>query len=202
MANNVEVLDAREAAGYLRINEQTVRRLAREGVIPAFKVGGVWRFKKSVLDAWAESQGTPRTGQRVLVVDDEEPILELLRRILSKEGFAVETTASGKRALDLIRQSAPDVVLLDLKIPDLDGATVLAEIRRNWGPLPVVILTGYPESELVSQALKFSPITLLAKGASDAQIVEAVVAAVRRVMEGARHRIAVDSLLEPTLIAS
>ena len=180
MNSNVEVFDAREAAGYLRINEQTVRRLAREGVIPAFKVGGVWRFKKSVLDKWAESQGMPRTGGRVLAVDDEQPMLELLRRILGKEGFSVETTGSGKRALELIQQNVPDLVLLDLKIPDMDGPTVLEQIRRKWGDLPVVILTGYPESELVSQALKFSPITLLAKGAPDAQIVEAVVAAMGR----------------------
>jgi len=179
MANNVEVFDAREAAGYLRINEQTVRRLAREGAIPAFKVGGVWRFKKSVLDAWAEAQGMPRSGGgRILVVDDEEPMLELLRRILAKEGFTVAMTASGKRALEMIGESRPDLVLLDLKIPDMDGPTVLEEIRRKWGDLPVVILTGYPESELVSQALKFSPITLLAKGATDAQIVQTVVAAV------------------------
>lgn len=178
MDNTVEVFDAREAAGYLRINEQTVRRLAREGAIPAFKVGGVWRFKKSVLDAWAEAQGMSQTGQRILVVDDEEPILELLRRILTRESFSVETTTSGKRALEMIQQSVPDLVLLDLKIPDMDGATVLESIRRTHGDLPVVILTGFPDSELVSQALKFSPITLLAKGATDKQIVSAVEAAV------------------------
>ena len=178
MDDRSDVFDAKQAAAYMKINEQTIRRLAREGVIPAFKVGGVWRFKKSVLDSWAKEQGEIRTVPHVLVVDDEQEMLELLRRILEGEGLRVTTTQSGNKALEIIRQAAPDAVLLDLKIPDLDGASVLAEIRKEWGRMPVVILTGYPESDLVSQALKYSPITLLAKSADDGQIIEAVNTAV------------------------
>ena len=180
MEEKTEVLDAKEAAKYLKINEQTVRRLAREGAIPAFKVGGVWRFKQSVLDSWAVAQGQPRGEGRVLVVDDDEPMLELLRRILEKQGFNVTTVSSGKRALEMIRENPPDMVLLDLKIPDMDGASVLEKIRCKWTGLPVVILTGYPESDLVGEALKYSPITLLAKGAEDEQIIAAVRGAVKQ----------------------
>ena len=169
-----EVLDAREAAKYLKINEQTIRRLARDNEIPAFRVGGTWRFKKSSLNRWAESQELNRRSPHVLIVDDEEAIRVALQRLLELERFKVTTAGGGIAALEALQEEVPDVVLLDMKMPDMDGPTVLQEIRKGWGSLPVIILTGYPDSDLVSHALQFSPITLLAKPVTPAQVVATV----------------------------
>lgn len=169
-----EILDAREASKYLKINEQTLRRLARNNEIPAFRVGGNWRFKRSSLDRWAESQELKRRLPHVLVVDDEDAIRVSLQRLLELEHFQVTTADGGVAALEAIREKVPDVVLLDMKMPDMDGPTVLQEIRKAWGSLPVIILTGYPDSELVRSALQFSPITLLAKPATPEQVVTTV----------------------------
>ena len=174
MADISDVLDARQASQYLRIKEQTIRRLARNSELPAFKVGGVWRFKKSFLDRWAEDQQMYRRRRKVLVVDDEQDVLDVVREALEGAGFRATTAAGGPEALRLITVETPDLVILDLKMAKMDGPTLLKQIRAKWGNIPVVILTGYPESDLMNRALQFSPLTLLAKPFTPAQIVDTV----------------------------
>lgn len=186
MADESDVLDAQEAAAYLRINVQTVRRLAREKKLPGFRVGSVWRFKKGFLDRWAELQHARPTRRSILVVDDEEPVREMVRLVLEKAGFRVATASGGAEALELMQRDVPDAVVLDLKMPGMDGPATLGQVRSRWQQMPVVILTGYPDSELMSRALRYPPITLLPKPATSAQIVETVkgVLAARREMAG------------------
>lgn len=175
MFENHDVLDARQAAAYLRLNAQTVRRLARQNLLPAFKVGGSWRFRKSSLDRCAESQHRPPRKQgHILVVDDEQAVLDFVRHTLEREGFRVSTAAGGAEALELVRQEAPDLVVLDLKMPGMDGPTTLKEIRKAHAALPVIIITGYPDSDLMAEALRYSPVLLLPKPVPPRQLLEAV----------------------------
>jgi signal transduction histidine kinase len=118
---------------------------------------------------------TPELRIRVLIVDDDPQIRDFTRRVLEKAGFQVTTATGGIEALELMRQQARDIVLLDLEMPDLDGAATLKQIRQQWGLLPVIIQTGYPEGELMFRALEFSPFTLLSKPCS----IERLVATVR-----------------------
>ena len=180
MADDREMLDAHQAAEYLGLNAQTVRLLARENGIPAFKVGGSWRFKRSFLDRWAESQQQTRRGpMHILVVDDDEPVCDWVREVLESEEFSVSAASGGAEALELMRAEVPDLVMLDLKMPEMDGPATLRKIRQHYGSLPVVILTGYPDSELMTRALEYSPITLLAKPATAEQILKTVSAILR-----------------------
>ncbi len=174
MANESELLDAREAAVYLKLNEQTVRRLAREKQIPAFKVGGSWRFKRSSLEEWAEEQQTLSEPKRMLVVDDEEPVRDFLSRVLERHGYQVRCAQEGGEALELMAEEVPDCVLLDLKMPGMDGPETLKRIRESYQALPVVILTGYPEIALVHRALQYTPVTLLSKPVTRDEILQAV----------------------------
>ena len=77
------------------------------------------------------SAGSPRVKPRVLVVDDEAPQLEILRLILGSEGYDVVTAASGRAALAALRRQPFEVVLTDLKMPDLSGIALLEEILRE-----------------------------------------------------------------------
>jgi len=177
MLDENDIVNARRAGELLGLHEETMRRLARENKIPAFKVGGVWRFNKSSLYTWAESQGQrprPRTRKTVLVVDDEEYIRDTVGQAVEAAGFRVMTASGGGEALEMIRHDPPDMVLLDLKMLDMDGATTLKEIRRIHGLLPVIIITGYPESELVDRTLDYCPVTLLAKPLDPEQLVSTV----------------------------
>jgi len=110
----------------------------------------------------------------VLVVDDDPGVIEAVRCILQREDFDVITAGGGVEALRCLDQQVPDAVLIDLEMPDLDGAAALKEIRRNFGALPVIVHTGYPDSELMTRALESSPFTILAKPCSGPQLVETV----------------------------
>lgn len=174
-----DILDVREAAAYLRLNEQTVRRLARDRALPSFKVGGAWRFKKSTLDNWANTQRPvnsstrPSKERRVLVIDDEAAIRDLVHRTLEAEQFEVLEADSGLAAMEFMKGPAPDLVLLDLMMPGMAGPEVIKSIREQWGAVPVVILTGYPSSDLMQKVLPYTPVTLLAKPFTLEQLVEA-----------------------------
>ncbi|MFO0875730.1 MAG: response regulator, partial [Phycisphaerales bacterium] len=78
---------------------------------------------------------------RVLVVDDEAALARALAINLRARGFEVETAGTGAAALDLVARFRPDVVLLDLGLPDLDGIEVLEGIR-GWSPVPVIVLSA------------------------------------------------------------
>lgn len=92
---------------------------------------------------------------KILIVDDEPGIRDLLQRILRKEGHEVLTAGGGGTALELLCNTQPDVVVLDLKMPWIGGLTVLEQIRRLQPSQPVIILTGVgcPETEAKVRAL-------------------------------------------------
>jgi signal transduction histidine kinase len=90
----------------------------------------------------------------VLIVDDEESVLVSMAAILELEGYAVETTTSGRRALERLRQKHFDVVLTDLRLDDLDGLTILAEVRKTSPETAGIVLTGYASLESAVKALR------------------------------------------------
>src|SRR5690349_13982239 len=82
---------------------------------------------------------------RVLVVDDEPQILRALRINLRVRGYDVDTAATGKQALEMAARHPPDLVLLDLGLPDLDGVEVI-EGLRGWTAAPIIVLSGRGDS--------------------------------------------------------
>src|SRR5256885_16682899 len=84
------------------------------------------------------------TGQKVLVVDDEAHIIELARLYLSREGYQVEGVADGGQALTRFAQLKPDLVVLDIMLPGMDGLTICREIRKT-SQVPIIMLTARDE---------------------------------------------------------
>jgi putative two-component system response regulator len=86
---------------------------------------------------------------RIFVVDDDDQVRGLMRRLLTRSGYAVEDFAIGTTALEAIRQRPPDLVLLDLMLPDASGNDILEQIRENPATrlLPVVMMTGHGTRE-------------------------------------------------------
>jgi two-component system KDP operon response regulator KdpE len=86
---------------------------------------------------------TPAAGPlRVLVVDDEPPILRFLRASLQSQGYIVSTAAAARTALDIVRKGAADLIVLDLGLPDMDGLDVVRQIRQGGETLPIIILSS------------------------------------------------------------
>ncbi len=84
------------------------------------------------------------SGERVLVVDDEAIVTEVVQRYLTREGFRVTVAADGGSALTLARETAPDLVVLDLMLPVLDGLEVCRRLRAD-SHVPIIMLTAKGE---------------------------------------------------------
>jgi excisionase family DNA binding protein len=154
-------LTTEEVLEYLQVNLRTVYRLIKAGKIPAVRVGRQWRFRKRDIDAWLDSQrlrgGTraaaaappptrPATGAsrpRVLVVDDEASIRDLLAKTLALAEYDVDVAPDGRSALERMRLYPYDLLIADLKMPGMDGLTVIREAKRYKADLPVIIITGF-----------------------------------------------------------
>ena len=176
--HDTQVFGITEAAAFLGAHEQTVRRLARRGAIPSFKVGKDWRFRKEALLRWLEEQQRARGGRcSVLMVDDDEKVCHAMGRLLTHFGCRVRHATAGKEGLELVAQEAPDLILLDLVMPEMNGIQFLKLLREAHPELPVVIVTGYPDSDLMKQATLYAPVMLLAKPV-DAKLLERTVRSV------------------------
>jgi DNA-binding response OmpR family regulator len=101
----------------------------------------------------------------VLLVEDEEALRKVLRDILVRDGYTVLEAGDGVRALDEIDRGAPDVVLLDLNIPKLDGFGVLTHLRSRpqTADIPVIVLTAHGDEESEVRALQLGATDFLAK---------------------------------------
>ena len=125
---------------------------------------------------------TTRTGKvpsvrTALVVDDEPHVAELIAGVLTAEGFAVTSAADGPAALRRARASQPDIVVLDVGLPGLDGFEVLEGLRANAATMhiPVIILTNYGEPELRERGMKLGALEFLVKADTNpAQLSESV----------------------------
>ena len=85
---------------------------------------------------------------KILVIDDEPGIRDLLDTLLRRKGYDVVLAENGQKGLDLFRRERPDVIVLDLKMPGMDGLTVLQQVRSLDPKKPVIILTGAGTTEM------------------------------------------------------
>lgn len=162
-----------EVADYLRVTEKTIYRLLRQGKIPASRVGHQWRFDKSSIDEWLH-RNSFGIKANILVIDDEEMIGALFKETLEELGHRVISVQSGTEGLQLLKQRDFDLVFLDLKIPGLDGAELFRQIKTVKPKLPVTIITGYPDSELMTRALSHGPFGVMNKPFGEQDIVDTV----------------------------
>src|SRR5438552_12846834 len=157
-------LTTEEVLEYLQVNLRTVYRLIKAGKIPAVRVGRQWRFRKRDIDAWLDSP-RPRGGARaagaaapaavttrpataaarprILVVDDEASIRDLLAKTLALAEYEVDVAPDGRSALERMRLYPYDLLIADLKMPGMDGLSVIKEAKRYKTDLPVIIITGF-----------------------------------------------------------
>lgn len=92
--------------------------------------------------------------KRALVIDDEQIVLDSVRKILSEDDYEVEATLSGRQGLEWAVQKDYDIVLTDMKMPDIGGMVVLRDVKRAKPLMPVVIITGYATVRSAVQAMK------------------------------------------------
>ena len=92
--------------------------------------------------------------RKVLIVDDEKNILTSLSRLLDLEGFSVETAATARAGLEQLDDGDIDALLLDVRLPDIDGLEVLSQVRTRWPALPVIMMSGHANLDVAVRAIQ------------------------------------------------
>ena len=156
------LLTVKETAKYLRIPLPTVYYLVQRGQLPAIQIGGRWRIKKSSLDK--DILKEDKSGQpTVLVVDDDESLQNLFKLFLKKLDSAALWSGAVKEALVALEKQKFDLIFLDLKLPDGPADDVYDAAKEGQPECPIVVITGYPDSEMLDRILAKGPITVLKK---------------------------------------
>ncbi|MFC1966288.1 response regulator [Chloroflexota bacterium] len=168
-----ELMTVEELGQYLRFTKKTIYSLLKRGSIPAIKIGNKWRFDKATIDRWLH-HSMEGVKARILVVDDDELIRSLFKETLEEEGHTVVVAGNSADGIECVKRWDFDLVFLDLKMPDMDGAELLNQLRSIKPRLPVTIITGYPGSEMMERALKQGPFGVMDKPFDASDIIAAV----------------------------
>jgi excisionase family DNA binding protein len=167
------LLTVKETSEYLRIPLPTAYYLVQRGKIPAIQIGGRWRIKKSSLDRDVlrqDKQGQPT----VLVVDDDLVLQDLFQTFLKKIGFSRVVVGTAKDAIRCLRKQKFDLMFLDLQLPDAPGDQVFETAKRIDADLNVIVITGYPDSNILDRILQVCPVTVLKKPLKIEQLYQTV----------------------------
>jgi len=152
MRDDSEWLTLGQAARFLGVAQSTIRKWSDHGRVPAFYTpGGHRRYRRSDLETFLERSGPggqTKGGPLVLLVDDDERVRELVRVNLEFEGYTVREAGSAAEGLAAIDDARPDLILLDVMMPQVDGWEMLRQIqeRHGVGAIPVVMFSGQVES--------------------------------------------------------
>jgi excisionase family DNA binding protein len=135
-----------QAARYLGVAQSTIRKWSDSGRLPAFYTpGGHRRFRRGDLDQFlGSSRGGPSARPLVLVVDDDDGLRAFLRSNLEIEGYAVREAASAEEGLAALDEEPPDLILLDVMMPHMNGWEMLQRVRERHGvgTMPVIMFSG------------------------------------------------------------
>jgi excisionase family DNA binding protein len=162
-----------EVADYLRVTRKTIYRLLEKRAIPSTRVGHQWRFDPEAVEAWLR-QNSSGVAAKVLVIDDDETVCELFRDTLEGAGHSVMTAVDAMTGLRLAKDKDVNLVFLDLKMPIMDGAQVFKEIRASKPNLPVTIVTGFTDSDLMANAMQSGPFSVMKKPITPSDILTVV----------------------------
>ncbi len=169
-----KIINAQQAARLLGAHVETIRRMARKGKIPAFKVGKDWRFRQSALLSWSETNPGISKKINLLSIDNDAGVRKQIHRCLDAQNYSVTTVENGTEGLKQIEQGPFDCVLLDLAMSDMNGSAFIRRMRKIYADTPVIIITDYPDSNLMMEASRFGPLMLVSKPIQKKMLLSAV----------------------------
>ena len=111
---------------------------------------------------------------KILVVDDDPIVLESCKRILEAENFGVLLVPSVDKALEVMEEQGVRLLLVDVKIPGRDGMYLMREVKRKWPSARIIVMSGYPTPETISDCAKFGAATFIPKPFTPDELLDAV----------------------------
>src|SRR5215213_6334494 len=167
-----------QAAKYLGVAQSTIRKWSDHGRVPAFYTpGGHRRYRRGDLDNFLERSGPGgrvREGPVVLIVDDDPGLRAFVRARLELEGYAVREAASADEGLAALEEGAPDLILLDVMMPRVDGWEMLRMVqeRHGVGAIPVLMFSGKVDAASASEASSLGAQGFIGKPFDPQQLIE------------------------------
>jgi len=164
-----------QAAKFLGVAQSTIRKWSDQGRVPAFYTpGGHRRYRRRDLEAFLERSGPGgrKAGPLVLVVDDDDRLREIVRLSLNAEGYSVREASNAADALAALEDKAPDLVLLDVVMPGVDGWQLLTRMQERHGSIPVIMFSGQVDDASAGRAAEQGARGFVGKPFDPAQIVE------------------------------
>jgi excisionase family DNA binding protein len=154
-----EWLTLGQAAKYLGVAQSTMRKWSDLGRVSAFYTpGGHRRYKRVDLDQFLDRSGrgggTSSEGPLVLIVDDDERLREYIRVNLEAEGYIVREAGSAEEGLAALDDESPDLILLDVMMPKVDGWEMLQRVheKHGVGAIPVIMFSGKVDERSADEA--------------------------------------------------
>ena len=179
-ADEPDWLTLGQAAKYLGMAQSTIRKWSDSGRLPAFYTpGGHRRYRRNDLDQFLERGGAaaPRRseGRRlILIVDDDDRLREFVRVNLEMEGYSVREAASAEEGLNALDDEPPDLILLDVMMPQVDGWEMLRRVheRHGVGAIPVIMFSGKVEEDSLQAATSRGAQGFIGKPFNPQQLIE------------------------------
>jgi excisionase family DNA binding protein len=174
-ASEPDWLTLGQAAKFLGVAQSTIRKWSDQGRVPAFYTpGGHRRYRRRDLETFLDRSGPGgRTdGPLVLVVDDDARLREFMRVNLTMEGYSVREAASAEEALEAIEDTAPELVLLDVVMPGVDGWQMLQRMQERHGSIPVIMFSGKVDENSAAEAEERGARAFVGKPFDPQQLIE------------------------------
>jgi excisionase family DNA binding protein len=177
-AGDSDWLTLGQAAKYLGVAQSTIRKWSDQKKLPAFYTpGGHRRYRRSDLDVFLERSGpggTSRGGPLVLIVDDDAGLRGFVRASLELEGYTVREAASADEGLDALEDEPPDLILLDVMMPRVDGWEMLRRVqeRHGVGSIPVLMFSGKVDEQAAADATERGAQGFIGKPFDPQQLIE------------------------------
>jgi excisionase family DNA binding protein len=166
-----------QAASYLGVAQSTLRKWTDSGRVPAFKTpGGHRRYRRRDLDSFLERSGqsVEPGGPLVLIVDDDDGVRAFVRANLELEGYSVREAASAEEGLAMLEEQLPDLILLDVMMPKVDGWEMLRRVHEQHGvgSIPVIMFSGQVDEGTLAAATERGASGVLGKGFDPQELIE------------------------------
>ena len=167
-----------QAAKYLGVAQSTIRKWSDVGKLPAFYTpGGHRRYRRMDLDTFLERSGPggkPKEGPLVLIVDDDPGLRGFVRAALELEGYSVREAGSAEEGLVALEEVSPDLILLDVMMPQVDGWEMLRRVheKHGVGAIPVLMFSGKVDERSLADATARGAAGFIGKPFDPSQLIE------------------------------
>jgi excisionase family DNA binding protein len=167
-----------QAAKFLGVAQSTIRKWSDQGRLPAFYTpGGHRRYRRADLDAFLERSGPggrSKEGPLVLIVDDDPGLRGFVRASLELEGYSVKEAGSADEGLAALEEEPPDLILLDVMMPQVDGWEMLRRVqeRHGVGSIPVLMFSGKVDEREAERAASRGARGFIGKPFDPQQLIE------------------------------